>query len=214
MISFDQYLQSDKKPSGDLTESTIKRFASKFKQFDSAIITAYRGEFVKKENQARNKELFSALYASGFSVTSVKGSYIENFGSKDEYEASEHSFVVVNHKENDGFHKTLIKLAKRYDQDSVLLIHKGENPKAELVGTSKRDNAYPPYGKSETMNKLLQTSKGQEFFTRLGNNGFAFINENVAQYDCDIFLPETRQSKQGCQLMGERVLEYLDSIED
>lgn len=205
MLSFEQFVT--------INESTIKRFVSKFKQYDSAVLTAYRGEFTKKENQARNKELFSALYASGFSVTSVKGSYLENYGSDDEYESSEHSFVIVNHKEAKGFHNTLIALAKKYDQDSIMLIHKGENPTAELVGTSKRDNAYPSYGVKEKMNKLLQTHKGKEFFTRLGNNGFAFVNENVAQYDCDEYLPESRQSKHGCTLMGERILSTIEDIE-
>ena len=158
--------------------------------------------------------MFSALYASGFSITSVKGSYIENHGSDDAKEVGEHSFVVVNHKDAKGFHNTLKQLGKKYDQDSVLLIHKGESPTAELYGTSKRDNAYPSFGKSETMNKMLDTVAGQQFFTKLRNKGFAFIDDvNESVYSCDEYLPESRQSKQGCILMGERILSTIEDIE-
>lgn len=217
MISFESYLENINSGGVDkpdeLIESTVSRFVSKFKKYDACIITAYRDMYTKKENQQRNKELFSALYTAGYSITSVKGSYIENFKSEDAKEVGEHSFVVVNHKEASGFHKTLINLGKKYDQDSVLLIHKGESPKAELFGTSKRDNSYPSYGKSETMNKMLDTVKGAQFFTKLRNQGFAFIDVNESQYDCDEYLPESRQSKHGCILMGERILALIEDIE-
>ena len=88
-----------------LTESSVTRFINKFQNHDAAIITAHRGEYNHKENQARNKKLFSALYSKGYSVTSAKGSYVENKGHHNEKEVSEHSFVVVNHKHDPDFHK-------------------------------------------------------------------------------------------------------------
>lgn len=206
----------------ELLESSLSRFLDKFSKHDAAVITAYRSwkEYVdddgittrvpvsKAENQNNNKTLFAALYAAGYSITSVLGSYIEHFGSSTEQEVAEHSFVVVNIKDTPDFHETIIKLGIKFVQDSVLLINKGEKPTAFLYGTSHHPDAYPSYGAIEPLNKILSTIEGQEFFTRLRNTGFAFINEDEGN-DAQEYHPKSGNSIQACKLLGKRILSEL-----
>ena len=80
----------------DIKESSLSRIHSKMQGSIAGTITAYRSEYSKQDNQKRNKSLVAKLMNLGYSVTAVKGSYIENYGSDDEKEVSEHSFFVEN----------------------------------------------------------------------------------------------------------------------
>lgn len=163
-----------------LAESSMTRFLRKFAEYDAAIITAYRGEYTKSENQARNKKLFSMLNAKGYSITSVKGSYIENHNTPDAMEVSEHSFVVVNHHNDPSFLRNIIRLGTAFDQDSILEIKQGTPPEAVLHGTSRRDNAWPSFGQTHTLDKgITLNNTSSEFFTRLGNAKLAFLDESA-----------------------------------
>ena len=62
-----------------LTESGLSRLYQHMMEHDSAIISAFRNEYPKKENYERSRELKAQLLSSGYGVTKVDGSYVENF---------------------------------------------------------------------------------------------------------------------------------------
>ena len=72
-------------------------------EHDSAILSAFRDEFTKKENYERNRELKARLLERGYGVTKVAGSYIENFQTPKAMEVSEESFFVSNRKDDPQF---------------------------------------------------------------------------------------------------------------
>lgn len=164
-------------------ESSLSRLQRGVVGHSAGAITAFRGEFTREENRARNKKLLAALMAKGFSVTSVKGSYIENFGHKTQKEVGEESFFVINRGKDgdDGgeLERVLVQLGKTFDQDSILTIRGGEGT---LVGTSDRDNAYPGMGVRQKVGAAKFGKADGEFFSRVKGRQFAFESiESIAE---------------------------------
>lgn len=181
----------------EVNESSLSKIYRKIEEYPSGAITAYRGDFTKKENKARNKVLMSKLLMEGYDVVSVKGSYIEDFGSEKQKEVSESSFLVTDRSGRgiDVLEKDLIKLGKKFDQDSVLIIPPGEKP--YLIGTSKRSSSWPPYGKKEPLGKF-KGGKGDQFFSRIKGRKFTF--EEV-----EIFAqPNTISGRWGLHILSEK----------
>jgi hypothetical protein len=210
-----------------LKESSLSRLNEKMEKFKCICITAFRGDNTYAENRAKNKELLAYLLDRGYSVTKVNGSYIENFNkSKDpkqpEREVTEETFFVADHKEiysRTQMVQDLFSLGKKYDQDSILVINDGGNT-AYLLGTSRRDSAYPDFGKREDVGhklvgrvdvrdedgNIIEPGKiAGEFFTRLkGNRDFAFEEINY---------PQTINGIRGIKIIAERVREDLKNYE-
>lgn len=181
-----------------LVESSLSRIQGKLENHSIGAITAFRGEFTRKENLQRNKKLLAQILRANFQVTTVKGSYIENHGSKDAREVGETSFIVVNPKEGDdqGELEALLKdLGREYDQDSILSVRLGKE--AELVGTSDRDNAYPGLGVREPMGTAKFGADG-EFFSRLRGRPFKF--ESVKEVE----KPDNRSGLMGLKAVAEK----------
>ena len=177
----------------NLNESGLSRIHSKMKSGIAGTITAYRSEFTKRENQQRNRSLLAKLQYAGYSVTAVKGSYIENYGSDDEREVSEHSYFVapLDEKHSESLERDLIKLGIEFDQDSVLIIKDG---KGELVGTSHRDNAWPSFGSKESVGGF-KGGKAAEFMSRVNNRTYTF--EHMAH-------PNTLNGIRGLKILKEK----------
>lgn len=156
----------------NISESSLSRLHSKMTSGIAGGITAYRSEYTKKENQQRNRSLVAKLMSLGYSVTAVRGSYIENYGSEDEKEVSEHSFIVAPRDEKgaETLERDLIALGQEFDQDSVLII---KNGKGELVGTSKRENAWPSFGAREAVGGF-KGGKAAQFMSRVNDRPFVF----------------------------------------
>jgi len=160
-------------------ESGLSRLEQHMREHDSAIITAYRSEFTKPENQQRNQKLLYELRSKGYGVTSVKGSWIENLGTEHQREVGEHSFFVVNTRDNPEFFDHIKELGENFgsedennvSQDAVLLIPKS-GQEAILYGTSKTSQ-WPGYHKSQTF-PLRSLGSVSQFFTKKGNKPFYF----------------------------------------
>jgi hypothetical protein len=182
-------------------ESSLSRIKSKVDDYSCGAITAFRNEFTKAENKTRNKELLAALKVKGYSVTKVKGSYIENFGSEDAKEVGEETWFVCNEKvEGDDkgqLEKDLKKLGEKYDQDSILSIRNG---KANLIGTSHRDNAFPSFGQSVAVGSGKYGKKSGEFFSRVKGREFAFEEVEVTSI----------MGKWGMKIVGETIWKEID----
>lgn len=153
-------------------ESSLSRIQSKTAERSTGAITAFRGGFTKRQNMQRNKKLLSQLLKSGFSVTTVKGSYIEDYGTEDATEVGETSFFVSSPTlgdDNGKLERHLIKLGKQYEQDSILSVRFGQD--ANLIGTN--DSEFPGLGNRVPVGKAT-FGKAGEFFSRVNGRSFQF----------------------------------------
>lgn len=189
-----------------MNESSLSRLWRKTQDHTCGSISGYRDENTRAENKANNKVILNYLQGKGYSVTSVQGSYIENFGTASAKEVKEPSFFVCNDKVegDDGgqLERDLIKMGRKTDQDSILVIpHGGKG--AYLVGTSRRDEAFPSYGQKEVVGSGRFGRAAGEFLSRIRGRKFAFE---------EIDRPGTRNGKWAQSLLVKRIdAEELDT---
>lgn len=183
-----------------LEESSLSRLQRKVSDYESGAISGYRGENSPEVNKSNNREIKAYLMAKGYSVTAVKGSYIENFGSADQLEVSEPSFFVVDHKNTGRLEKDLVALGKRYDQDSILMVPKG-GVGAYLVGTTNRDNSFLSMGQKSVVGNSRFGKVAGMFLSRVRNREFAFESVEI---------PDSIGGKRAMHLLAEHVEKELD----
>ena len=157
----------------DIQESSLSRIQSKSQKKGVAAISADRGNLSRKENQARSQQLQKDIRGKfGRGPTKVKGSYLENPGSKDERKVKEKSYVIDRGKMGKRkFKKEVKKLGKKYGQDSVLTqtkksgtLHatrkKGLGPKTKGVAVGRfSPQKKNPEGQSQIKGKIFSYSK-------------------------------------------------------
>ena len=155
-----------------LVESSLSRLWKHNEEHDCGVITAFRNysncgytdnnepcfddnppvKISKVENGRRNKALKAELIQTGFKgSTKLVGSYPE--GGK---QSKEISYFVVDLDDSGTLKDVLVKLGKKYDQDSILYIPKGSvkgNDKAYLIGTNNCPNNDIKIGKTMVFNK-------------------------------------------------------------
>ena len=164
---------------GLLKESGLSRLLGHMMDHDSAIFSAFRGEYSRKENYERSRELRARLLEQGYGVTKVDGSYIENFNTPEALEVSEQSLFVSNRYDDPEFFSNIAELGEEYEQDSVLLIPVGGKD-AYLFGT-KENNDFPPYGEKMSVGDVKMGEEA-EFMTRVDKRPFVF-KEELETYD-------------------------------
>jgi len=195
----------------NLKESSLSRLHQKILEHDVGIITAYRdsrdcgnGEkYTKKENQARNKSLLSKLQNKRYGVTSLKGSYIENYDSPEAKEVGEHVFFVEDMNDTGNLKRDLMKFGEEFEQDSILYI---KDNIGYLIGTNHCPNGYPGYGKIMTLKKHIFGKKG-EFFSRVSGRPFVFFESKTE----DFTLPQGYFGRMGCNVVSKK--NWRDLIE-
>lgn len=188
MKSFIEFLNESKE---QINESSLSRLWRKYKESDSGTISAFRGEYSKEENMERSRKLSSALIGAGYSVTSVNGAYIENYGSDHERKVKEKSFIVFDRNKTGKLKKDLMKLGELYDQDSITF-SSVEDGNYYLIGTSKRSDAFPKYHVEMKLGKPMFGKDG-EFHSTV--KGRPFVFESV----CD---------DEGCYNVDNTILNY------
>lgn len=183
-----------------IQESSLSRVYKHISEHDCATITAFRGDpfdgsncitgkppskfqdndlTALEVNKRNNKFLEAALLSKGLGVTSIDGTYIENYQSTDPanppLEVKEDSLFVVNLTDypQKEFFDIIINLGKEYCQDSVLLIPKGGEQGAVLYGTN---NSFPGLDVSLKYDKIGY-GKEREFMSKIRNRPFSAINE-------------------------------------
>lgn len=185
-----------------ITESSLSRIQEKISKYDCATITAFRndpaddqfcapsykapssyqdeGLSTREINMRNNNLLRAALLDKGFSVTPVKGTYIENYGTSEEIEVKENSFFVANTTDltRQEFFDILIDLGKKFCQDSIMLIPSGGED-VRLFGTNT--SAFPGLNQTVSYKKTV-FGKKKEFMSKVGNRPFAAVNENFETY--------------------------------
>jgi hypothetical protein len=155
----------------DLKESSLSKIISYIQSYDTGTITAYRNKYNHKENEQRNKSLQAHLASRAYIIISVKGSYIEDYGTPDAVEVGEHVFFCVDHLKTGKLKRVLEVLGEKFDQDSVLYIPKG-GEKSILIGTNK--TGYPGYKVEKTFPILHIGKNDNEFLTKVKGRPFYF----------------------------------------
>ncbi len=189
-------------PPTDEELAEINKRAEKSKERD----LPWRYKKTGKINRRNNKELAAYLLSQGYGIKSVQGSYIENFGSVDPEkiprEVKESSYFVTNLNNDPEFFEQIINLGKRYCQDSVILVPKGEE--GYLYGTN---NTYPGLDVKETLGKFMGGETG-EFMTRIKSRPFVMKEgEETKTYED---LPG--KQRQAAKLIAKRVGEQINDM--
>lgn len=112
----------------------------------------------------------------------VNGVYKENYGKENEKEVHEKSFIVFDHKNKGTLKEDLIKLGRKYDQDSITF-NSVKDGNYYLIGTNC--TGYPGISKEVKLGKPMFGKNG-EFFSNIKGRPFVFesvISENYC-YDC------------------------------
>ena len=161
---------------------------SDVQKYDAGCITAYRskeydndGNIIKKytakDNEHRTKHLLAKLIQR-YSVTKVKGAYIENYGTPKANEVGESVFFVIDINETGTLERDLKLFGQEFNQDSILFIPKGQN-NAQLIGTKKDEYsdqyAYPKFGQDIKIPNAIWGNDGN-FITRIDGRPFVFEN--------------------------------------
>lgn len=190
----------------ELRESSLSRIWRHVQDHQAGAISGYRDGNSKAENKSNNREIKAYLNKRGYSVTSVKGNYIENFGSENQREVGEPSFFVVDMNDTGNLERDLAALGKRYDQDSILIVPQGGKG-AYLLGTSKRDDAFPPFKQKEVVGSSRFGKVAGQFLSRIRGREFAFESEQVKQ-------PSTVNGKRGWSILADKVEAELKESEE
>jgi len=116
-------------------ESSLNRVASKANKGGVGYVSAERADKSKKENSARSKQLVKDIRGAGLpGPTKVEGQYKEAGQAKPNKEKT--SVVSSGKMGKKRFKKTMKKLGKKYNQDSVL-VQKDKKSPAKLHPTTK-----------------------------------------------------------------------------
>lgn len=202
MQPFTDYTQEQE----ELIESSLSRIHSRIMEHSTGALSAFRDEFTRSENRKRNKEMLAWLHQRGYSVTHVKGAFIEQFNMPNAVEVGEESWFVANTKVDgdDGgkLERDLIKIGRHFDQDSILSIESG-GKKAELIGTSQREDAFPSYGERVNVGGLKMGDADGPFFSRVRGRKFAFEARDMNQ-------PGSIGGKQAMSIIAKRIDEDME----
>jgi hypothetical protein len=176
-----------------IDESSMSRLLIHLSNYDCVFISAFRDAmdcskgkpYTLKENIARNKVLKAKLLRYGYGVTTVKGVYIENYGSKYAKEVNVETFFVVNMRNHDRFKQTLLDLGYENEQDSIIYfytktIDKVGNIDMEMISTNECSKAYPGFGKIGVVKsyKKINLHKTNMFMTIIRNFPF-YLSEPI-----------------------------------
>ena len=115
---------------------SITRAKTWFNTRDCAILTAWRQNKGRKENDDNNRILQQRLRELGYGVTKVTGWYPE----ENREMARENSFLTVNLNDEESFRDNLSELSELYDQECFLYKKSGYDTPAVYIYTKDVDD--------------------------------------------------------------------------
>ena len=166
-----------------LNESSLSRLLSHRNNFDSGCISAFRSEYYKQlpdkriktktqENRKRNAALRQELKSLGYSITKIDG-----FWQEDGWNAPniEESIFVVDTKRIGNLKEDLIRLGKKYDQESILFKPAHKEPiliktKGKRFGMKSKESHKTEYGKRSGWG--WSEYKGSKFADHIDDDDF------------------------------------------
>ena len=149
-------------------------FQKDTKDFSSCLINSDK----TVNNKERNKNLRAFLLEKGYGVTSVKGTYVENYMTDNAVEVKENSYFVVNLNDSSSFFENIKNLGEYFCQDSVLIIPKEErNEQSEIISDKPyllgTNNSWPGNGEKQELN-YFKGGVESEFMTRVKGRPIVF----------------------------------------
>ena len=144
---------------------------------DPSKFTPYK--YTTADKKRRNHELRAELLDLKYGVTTMRGNYIENFGTLSAKELGEDSCFVVNLHDDPLFYNRLFALSEYYNQDCFLFKSK-DSEEAYNVGTN--NGQYPGYAQKDNIGKLHFNIEN-EFLSRVGNKSFSFAKGGNHRHD-------------------------------
>jgi hypothetical protein len=187
-----------------ISESSLSRIFKSSKEHDTGTISAFRfakdcgeGQELSIElNKKNSLDLKNKLLALGYGVTKISGTYIENYGTPNEKEVKEDSYLVVDLKDTGNLKRDLIKLGSFFDQDSIT--YSKPNGDYFLISTNTCSQGYPGKGKVGVEIKLGSPlfGKSGEFHSKINGRPFVFesIDEKILEIS-SFFPTEIRSIK-------------------
>ena len=150
---------------GDVLHYSLNRTVFWLNNRNCAILSAWRGEFSRTENDRRNNELQQSLRSLGYGVIRLKGCYAEVGQSI----GKENSYLVFDLEDTQEFRDIIYEHSERYNQDCFLFKPVNED-NAYLIGTN--DN----YGKGKVDNVgiLHINSVTAENYSEVGSGRISF----------------------------------------
>ena len=150
---------------GDVFHYSLNRTVFWLNNRNCAILSAWRGEFSRTENDRRNSELQQSLRSLGYGVIRLKGCYAEVGQSV----GKENSYLVFDLEDTQEFRDIIYEHSERYNQDCFLFKPVNEDS-AYLIGTN--DN----YGKGKVDNVgiLHINSVTAENYSEVGSGRISF----------------------------------------
>ena len=150
---------------GDVLHYSLNRTVFWLNNRNCAILSAWRGEFSRTENDRRNNELQQSLRNLGYGVIRLKGCYAEVGQSI----GKENSYLVFDLEDTQEFRDIIYEHSERYNQDCFLFKPVNED-NAYLIGTN--DN----YGKGKVDNVgiLHINSVTAENYSEVGSGRISF----------------------------------------
>jgi hypothetical protein len=215
-----------------LQESGLNRVRDKIQNHAAGIVTAFRNDKSYKENMLNNKKILAYLQSKRYSITTVLGTFIEDFidddkreeilarrGGGDAYNpvekhVNERSFFVVNDKvegDDDGeLAKDLYKMGKAFNQDSVLIIPAG-GIGVYLWGTSDGEDAYPGLDVKQTVGEGKFGKHSGPFLSKVKGRDFAFEKERDFVFE-EVGQPKTINGKRSQYLLLKEIQKIVDNL--
>lgn len=153
----------------DALQSSINRVSRWFEETDCGIITAWRADNSRAENNSRNNALLNALREKRYGVIKVRGCYLET-GQSDP--SKENSFVVLRLDvgSKSGFYDSLFELSKKYQQDCFLYKEAGAMTPAYLIGTNEQWGM----GRKEKIGLIRINEMSAEAYSEVGSGTISF----------------------------------------
>lgn len=171
-----------------LNESSIIRIIAHNQMHDCAIVTAYRTSNNKRLNEKNNRALGYALNKLGYGATKVLGTYEEEIAG---LVSKEHSWFVVNLKDDQNFISKIVEFGKKLNQDSVLIIPKNGffNPiDVYLEGTNEND--FCSLGEKIYATDVKFGKKENKMLTIIKHKPFYFVFEDLVSEN-SLVVPKT-----------------------
>lgn len=159
------------------------RLFSKYKNCDYGTISAYCSGKTMEENQENSAKLKAILIGAEFSVTAVDGTFLEKCSSPDVREIKKHFFLVFDYKNKGSLKELLTKLGEIYDQDCISYRSAADGVYC-LIGTAKREMAYPGYQNVMILDTPLFNGDGR-FNAAIQGSPFVFDAVSEEYHDFD-----------------------------
>lgn len=162
-----------------LNESSLSRTKVYIDNYDCCTISAFRASNTKQKNKELSSKLGAEIRKLGYSHFLVDGSWVDNFGTKQASESRELTYFIANSNFDHDFVEKMFKLGEKFDQDAIMIYPLKKKP--YLLGTSKRDNAYPKYKKTVQLKKI-EYGKEAQAMTRVNGRPYHASSETYFDY--------------------------------